>query len=173
MRAQINKEKSILKRRLVYKHTTELLLNRLFENFIWVALLLVPILILMNKKNNIPIEGLVVLISFCLFLLIGIYFINCLVVIDGVNLEENRTKIIKLIQEKYPELQVDGSGQNIISCRKQAGITTWGKQITVIFDNNQMLINLTTLGRNNIKSPFHALFNNMKMRSLKSKFKNG
>jgi hypothetical protein len=52
---------------------------------------------------------------------------------------------------------------------EKALLCGWGKQITLIYDGSNFFINLATLGRYDIKSPFHAISNYYFLKSLKRK----
>ncbi|MFD2288741.1 hypothetical protein GJU39_05500 [Pedobacter petrophilus] len=80
--------------------------------------------------------------------------------------------MVKILKSKYPDLRINDSGQHIIRCTQTTGLLTWGKQINVIFDNDRMFLNLTTLGRYQIRSPFHAIFNAIQLRKIKKEFQN-
>ncbi|MFW0717003.1 hypothetical protein [Pedobacter sp. N23S346] len=170
MRSQIDKQRSIRKHRLIYHANTELVFNRLFENFIWIICLALPVLPLFNNNNQITTTGLFLISIFWVFLLTGLYFINHLTMINGTNQTINRIKIIEILKLRYPEFTLNDSGKNVIKCKKKAGLFGWGKQITVMFDQDRIFINSTTLGRYDIKSPFHSIFNAIAMRHIKKDF---
>lgn len=52
------------------------------------------------------------------------------------------------------------------------GITLFssGKQLVVMFPGSQLYLNLVTLGRGDLKSPFHSVFNYWKLKSIARQF---
>ncbi|MES2650102.1 MAG: hypothetical protein V4663_00105 [Bacteroidota bacterium] len=170
MKPRLDLQKSIQKRRLIYKKTPLFFFNFLLNNLLWLFLLVIPILLASNPKNNVPPVIIIILVLFMLFILSGMYFTNTLLLIRSSSLAENRKQMIRLIQEKFPKLLINHTGQNVISCKRNTGLFNWGSQITIIFNDADILINLTTIGRHEIKSPFHALFNYLKMKQLSKKF---
>lgn len=166
MKPRLDLQKTIQKQRLTYKKNYTFFSHWLLNNGRWIILLFLPILLAFNPKNYIGILGIVVVALWIVFISMGMYFTNSLVLIRGSNLEDNRTQIIELIRHKFPKLIINETGKNIIYCRKETGFTTWGKQITIILNDTDLLVNLTTTGRFEIKSPFHSLSNYIKMKRL-------
>ena len=175
MRTQIDYEKSIQKHRLTFKMTTELFMTRLLDNTLWLIFIISTILLLTNKDNystNKSVLFLLAVVVLTTWLVIGLVFINKLVVIKGSNMSDNRRKIIQLLNDKFPKLKLDDSGQKIIRYNLKTGAFNWGKRITVIFKDNNMFLNITTLGRYDIKSPFHAVIHYWTLKAIKRQFQN-
>lgn len=170
VRSQINTQKSIRRGRLVFHLNTELFISKIFENVTWLILLVLPVLPLMNKSNKTTFATLSFIIPFLTFMLFSLYFMNRLTKICGVNPTFNKFKMIEILKQKYPMFKIDDSGQKIIRCKKKAGLFSWGKEITIIFEEHRMYINSTTLGRDHIKSPFHSIFNTIAMLQINRDF---
>ncbi|MBS9774885.1 MAG: hypothetical protein KGV59_07000 [Tenacibaculum sp.] len=51
--------------------------------------------------------------------------------------------------------------------------TDWGKQITIIYDRKDILVNCISFGRGSIPSPLHWFANKRKINKLKSGFEDG
>lgn len=170
MKPRLDLQKSIKRQRLIYRKTPLFFLNLLLNNAIWVLLLVAPILLISNPKNNIGVLGVFILTPFILFLCAGMYFINTLVLIQGSNLEDNRKRIIQLARDKFPDMTIDETGKNIILLKRKTGFTTWGKQLTIIFTDKNVLINSATIGRHELKSPFHSISNYVRMKKLSKVF---
>jgi len=165
--AKINTKLSIQRSLLIYHFNTELFFNRLYENLIWIIILSLPILPLFHYPNHITKIGAFLIVFFWVFMRGSLYFLNHLTIIKGKNRTTNGVILMEILKLRYPELKINDSGQHMIRCTKPTGLLTWGKQLTVIFDNDRMYLNLTTMGRYYIRSPFHAIFNWIKMRKLK------
>jgi hypothetical protein len=141
--------------------TTELFLTRLLDNSIWFIFIACTGLLLTNKNNYHSDKGVLFVALFCLltiWLLVGLIYLNKLVVIQGSNPTENRQRIIQLINDKFPKLKLDNSGQTIIRYDLKTGLFNWGRRITIIFKDENIFVNITTFGRFDIKSPFHSIF---------------
>jgi hypothetical protein len=174
MRTQIDYEKSIKRHRLTFKMTTELFMTRLLDNSLWLIFLITAGLLFSNKNNysnNNGVRFLVVFILITLWLLIGLLLLNKLVVVKGTNPLENRKLIIQIMNNKFPKLKLDDAGQKIIRYDLKTGLLTWGKRITVIFQNENIYLNITTTGRYDIKSPFHSVFHYFTLKSIGKQFK--
>lgn len=170
MKPRLYLEKSIHKKRLAYKMTSTQIFMTILDNLIWLILLSLPILIIANEKNHVGAAGLFILVALTLIFCVFLYFINALVLIKGSNLSDNRKKMIELLNSKFPNLTIDNSGQNVIRCKRNTGPFNWEKEIIIIFNGNDILINDTTIGSLNIKSPFHAVFNYLRMQRLRKEF---
>ena len=75
------------------------------------------------------------------------------------------------MNNKFPKLKLDDAGQKIIRYDLKTGLLTWGKRITVIFQNENIYLNITTTGRYDIKSPFHSVFHYFTLKSIGKQFK--
>ena len=172
MRKQIDIPRSIQKRRLTYKMTAELILSNILDNSIWILFLGATFLALCNKNNYIK-HGLtfpIIAVTIGMWIIVGLYFINKLIAVDGLTQDENRKRIIEIVKNKFPKLAMNGTGQSIIRFKKEIGIFNWGREITIIFNKNEFFINYTTFGRYHIKSPFHALTNYLILARLLRQF---
>jgi hypothetical protein len=169
MRAQLDFQKSIQKKRVVYKMTASLLFSRLIDNLIWAACIITTILAPLNKNSDLGIWYIFFALV-TIWISLGLFYMNKLVVIKGIDEVENRKKITQILNQKYATVQLYYSGQNIIHYRNEnALLFGWGKQITLIYNGPNFFINLATLGRYDIKSPFHAISNYYFLKSLKRK----
>lgn len=172
MRVKINKEFSIKRSKLSYHFNTELLFHRIYENAILINLLMLPVFAALNHNYHNSSFVYYAILFFWLFTLWHVYFINSLTIISGSNENLNRMMIVKIIKSRYPDLKINDSGQQVIRCTKSTGLLTWGKQLTVIFDQDRIFLNLTTFGRYQVRSLFHAYFNMIEMKKIKKEFRN-
>jgi hypothetical protein len=166
--------KSIRKKRLIYRLSPFVIIDLILDNSIWLILLLAFVLALINKDNYSNTNSIIIAIIFLiliLWLLCGLWFKNKLVKISGYDNESNRKLIIQLFNDKFPDLKMDESDKQFIIFDKRVGLFNWGKIITVIFVKETIYINWTTLGRHNFRSPFHAPFNHYKLNQIKKDFK--
>lgn len=170
MKAQLDFQKSIRKKRIVYKVTVSLLFNRLIDNLIWGVLIFTTISVPLNDNNYLGISYILLALA-TIWISVGLFFMNKLVLIKGIDEVENRKKIIEIFNQKYASMKLYYSGQNIIHYQDEKSILLrWGQQITLIYNGTDFFINLATLGRHDIKSPFHAISNYCFLKNLKRKF---
>lgn len=151
--------------------TTELLMTRILDNSLWL-LFLISVGLLLSNKNNFG-KGLTpifVAVILAVWLLVGLYYINKLVLINGSNPIYNRRRILQFLNDKYPNLKLDDSGQKIIRYDLKAGLFNWGRRITIIFQDENIFINITSFGRYDIKSPFHSIINQLTINKIKKQF---
>ncbi len=59
----------------------------------------------------------------------------------------------------------------MLRSKKSNGLFSWGKSLIVFFGENQILINLTTLGNYETKSPLHSISNYLKLKNIEKEFK--
>lgn len=62
-----------------------------------------------------------------------------------------------------------GGGTKVIKGAQHSGFFTWGGELVILFDDNNAYVNRVTLGRYNIRSPFHAPFHYLSILRLKTK----
>jgi len=128
-------------------------------------------------KNNNSIElSLIFLISSICIATLLIYWtrkINTLIRIKGLSRGKN-LKIVKRIA-KENNWNVSSSNQEItiIYFDWNMGSTDWGKEMTIIYDKNDILVNCISYGMNSNPSPFHWAANEKKVNKLKTEFENG
>ena len=165
--------KSIRKQRLKFKFSPIVIIDLLLDIFIWIILLVVFFLVFVSKDNYSNHNSIIIIIIYyiiTIWVLCGFWFKNKLVKISGYDLESNRKKIIQLFNEKFPDLKLDDSDKQVLLFTKSVGLFNWGKTITVIFVNDIIYINWTTLGRHDFKSPLHAPFNYYKLIQIMKEF---
>ena len=153
--------------------TAELFMTKLLDNSLWLVFLISTGLLFSNKNNYSTDKGvgfLIVAFLIALWLLVGLLLLNKLVVVKGTNPLDNRKLIIQILNNKFPKLKLDDSGQLIIRYDLKTGLFNWGKRITVIFQDENIYLNITTLGRYDIKSPFHSVFHYLTLKSIAKQF---
>lgn len=154
--------------------TTTQVLSTILDNCVWLILLSTSTLFITNKRNY-SLDSSLIILLVCIIMLwtiIGLIRLNKLLKIDGTNAADNRSAVIEILKDEFPTLKIDDSGQRIIRHYIQTGLFSWGKQITVLFHENSIYMNITTIGRHEIKSPFHAIFNHWTLIRIRNKFKN-
>ena len=116
------------------------------------------------------------LFLFILFLSISVLMIysmstlNSLERITGKSRGQN-SKAIKEIAEFYNwKIYSNNQQMTIISFSWKETGTDWGKQMTILYDKEDILVNCTSYGLFSTPSPFHWFANRKKVNKLKSEF---
>ena len=101
--------------------------------------------------------GIALLISgFMIFTIVNLDKLNR---IKGVLKDENR-QIIELLAGKFNwTIQKNNERIIVLTIPWNWLSSDWGKKITVIYDKKDILVNITSYGMNNLKSPFHWFTN--------------
>ena len=84
------------------------------------------------------------------------------------------SNLIKKIAEKN-EWNISANNQQIAIINfswKDSG-TDWGKQMTIIYDGTDLLVNCISFGLHSSPSPFHWFANKRKVNKLTTEFENG
>lgn len=170
MSLRIDKQKSIQKERIIFKRNWEYVLEKIFEILVYSTWTVVSILLILNPKNAISEPATITLISLNILVLVSWYYIYKLLKIEMLNPEKDRKIFVETVSKKFPDLQINDKGLNSLRSKKNTSLFSWGKSLTVLFDGNQIFINLTTLGRNETKSPFHSITNYLKLKSIAKEF---
>ncbi len=167
---RIDKQKSIQRERIIFKRNWEYVLEKIFEILVYSTWTVFSILLILNPKNAISESATITLISLNILVLVSWYYIYKLLKIEMLNPEKDRKIFVETVSKKFPDLQINDKGLNSLRSKKNTGLFSWGKSLTVLFDGNQIFINLTTLGRSETKSPFHSIANYLKLKSIAKEF---
>ena len=117
-----------------------------------------------ESDNNLFIESLLFGISLLIsgLLIYSIINLNRLRRING-TLKDKNLQIIEQLAEKLDwTLHTHNQRITILTLPWNWLSTDWGRKITVIYDRQDILINITSYGTHNLKSPFHW-FENKKL----------
>ena len=123
--------------------------------------------------------------SFSTIVFTGLMFLLGLIVLYGVLLgdkfirfrggydpNKNRDVILELLREFYPKNNFYNGGQFLTSYLKPTGFMKWKKptnRILVMFDRNDILINISVFSDAGIQSPFHTLFHHWTINRIKNR----
>ncbi|PRZ21682.1 hypothetical protein [Flavobacterium granuli] len=172
MSVKIDKKKSVEKERLIFKPNWEYILEKAYETFIYLGWTIATIAVILNPKNAINHTATLIVILINILLLISWYYIYKLLKINISKPERDRKLFVEILKNRFPELIINDNGLHMLRSKKNTGSLSWGKLLTVIFDENYLFINLATLGRYGNKSPFHAISNYLKLKSIEKEFNN-
>lgn len=90
--------------------------------------------------------------------------------ISGTLKERNREAIKDLTEKLGWNLQIHNQQVSVLSPPWSWFSTNWGRQIVVIYDRQDILINSTSYGLHDLKSPFHWFGNRKLERIVKDNF---
>lgn len=179
MRINIDVDSSIKKKRLVVTHKNfGTRLNSWFSIFYTVALIFIGIifpLLMINKYQNHSIYTKNILL-FSPFIFIGflslysLIYDNRLFKLEGVNEEINRQIISSILEERF-NVAIHRNKSNILRVYKKATLWKFGLRIIVIFENNNVFLNISHFNLKALKSPFHSWFDSFKIKSIIKEFK--
>jgi hypothetical protein len=170
MSLRINREKSILKERLIYKPNWEYIFEVVFEISLYSLWTIVSFLVILEPVNQINFATLIVILSINILALISWLYIYKLLKIEIYNSENDRKLLVEILKEEFPEFKINDNGLHMLRCKKNVGLFSWGKSLIVIFDEKKILINLSTLGRYETKSPLHSIINYLKLIKIRKEF---
>lgn len=176
MRIDIDIEQSIKSGRI---KTTKLnsyqLLDRFFFWFISLVIIGCTLTLLINAATK-PVEkAFYFLLSTSPFSLFGIicffnlYLDNKLVRIKGVNQEYNRHRIQTLLERGFSRM-AQGSSNKIVRLYKPATCFKFGIRVIVLFDQEDMLVNISRFNQKGVKSIYHSVFDYLRLQNMRQEF---
>lgn len=166
----INYEKSIEKQRLVYNKTGSYLLNIVFiyvNAALYILIGTVPLLALI-AGSNIPVWLVFCSLIFVTWMLANIAAKDVFIKIEGKGNKENRESILKALNSFYDDLYIQINSEKMIWSLKPTGRPFWGRMITIVFDNNIILLNITKLGKDQSPTFVHSFFNYLEAKKIKN-----
>ena len=177
MDSRVDFDKSVVEERLKFRHTLEGIFSRIADYFFALILPVSSILAITNKRNfehdtSVSFFFTFIFVLISIWCLLGLFLMNKLVKIEGNNLEFNRKRIIEILTKEFPKNNFNLSGERIIISRASSGLFSWCKIITILFYNENVYLNITTLGRFDIRSAFHAVTNFRRCKKIAKEFQN-
>ena len=160
----------------------EWLLLKIVEYFLYLMLVIAfPFIAIMelnsdlNKNESIGFSIFSLILSLILssLMIYSIFNLNSLKRISGLSRGKNSNLIKQIAEKNNWNIQSTNQQMTIINFSWQSSGTNWGKQITIIYDENDILVNCISFGISSSPSPFHWFSNKKKVNKLKKEFKNG
>lgn len=182
MRISLNVEKSISTSQVVNdRQDFDSTFNRYFNIFfrivfVWGILIGFPIILWigiytgrLKSFSTVVFPGLI--FSLGLISIYGISLCDKLIRFrGGPDLEQNKRIILRLFKKYYPKNNFYDGGQFMTSYLKPTGFMKWKKstnRILILFDHNDILINISVFSGAGIQSPLHTLFHHWIIKSIK------
>ncbi|WP_298420331.1 hypothetical protein [uncultured Kordia sp.] len=163
---QIDVGASIKKEKLVFERETSLFsfidkFSRFFLNTIFISAF--PFISIMTLIDNIKNNNSFILtfLSTIISIVISFYILFSLAAssklkrIIGISGSKNRTIIKNIKLESNWEIQRHNQEITVFKKKWTWTSTNWGRQLFIIYDGKDILINCTTFGKYDAKSPFH------------------
>jgi hypothetical protein len=170
---EVNYEKSINKNRLVYVNTPSyVIMHVLWLIFMLPIMLLGPCILLsaLHKGDQGGVIFGIFILPVSIWLIAGFFFKNAVVKIEGTNLEQNKQNIIDTLNAFYDDLEFQVDNGEILRSKKPSGKPIWGRMITVMFNNDEMLLNISTIGKHQDITVVHGYTNYLKAKKIAEYF---
>ena len=158
------------------------ILERIAEYFIFgIFVIAFPFVTIMEFNSDLtknePIGTsfflLILSLIFSGLLIYSILNLNALKRLKGLNRGQNTTLIKNIAERNNWNIYSSNQQMTIINFSwSDSGGTDWGKQLTIIYDGTDLLVNCISFGLYSSPSPFHWFPNNRKINKLKTEFEN-
>jgi hypothetical protein len=114
----------------------------------------------------------IIAVTVCGMLFYSVYHLNTLIRFNGISRRKNSEIIKEIAVNNKWKIESNNQQMKIISFSWQETGTDWGKQMTILYDKKDILVNCTSYGLYSTPSPFHWFANRKKVNKLKSEFNN-
>ena len=126
-----------------------------------------------NEPIGFSIFFLVLSLIFSGLIIYSIFDLNSLKRINGLSRGKNSNLIKKIAENNKWNVQSTNQQMTIINFSWKDAGTDWGKQMTILYDDKDILVNCISFGIASSPSPLHWFANKRKVTKLKSEFENG
>jgi len=168
----IDFDKCIKSQRLKYSlnagYVFSIVLSFLFSLF-YIFIVSIPLLALIGG-TNVPLWLILCSVVLILWMLANMILNNAFVRINGNNDTKNRENLQKVLASFYEDLDIQINNEKMMRSYKPTGRPIWGRMVTIVFDNNIMLLNITKLGKTNTPTFIHGFFNYLKAKKIKKNY---
>jgi len=175
----IDYNKSINKNKIIFNQTMfEKILDFLGINilhFSFPVLFIIALFLTFNEKRYNE-DNFVVLIFFLLASTISLFlfikWLNILVTkrINGINAIQNRTVTQNILKTNNWKILKDNN--NFLIAQKSFTGFSWNKQLTIVYDGSDILVNVISLGLFDFISPIHFSVNKRESKIIEEAFLN-
>lgn len=126
-----------------------------------------------NKSLELSLTFFIVSILISYLLIYSIINIHSLKRVKGLSRGKNLSQIKKIAENNTWNISSTNQQITIIDFSWQDSGTDWGKQMTILYDKNDILVNCISFGAFSSPSPFHWFANKRKVNKLITEFENG
>ena len=123
-----------------------------------------------NEPVGLSIFFLILSLVLSCLLIYSILNINSTRRISGLTRGKNSNLIKKIAENNNWNIQFTNQQLTIISFSWQDSGTDWGKQMTILYDKKDILVNCISFGLHSSPSPFHWFANKRKVNKLLTEF---
>jgi hypothetical protein len=170
---EINYEKSIKRHRLIYKITFWRVVKVIIDSFLFlvlIGLLSIPIFrIVKGLPTPIGIVGCSALLI-C-WMISNALLNNTFIKIKGKKLDDNKKDILSTLNEFFSNYDFKVNNEKMMRSFTPQGNPIWGRIITILFNENDMYLNITSLGKTNSPTIVHGLINYIKAKRIAGYYK--
>lgn len=110
-------------------------------------------------------------IALSVLLIYSISRLNSLERIKGISKEQNSKLVMEISEDNNWRILTKNEKMTIIGFSWKESGMDWGKQMTILYDAEDILVNCISYGLFSTPSPFHWFANRKKVSRLKYKFK--
>ena len=123
-----------------------------------------------NKPILIPLIILFVAITICSFLIYSLLTINKLKKVKGISGNKNRSIVKEISNDINWDIQRHNQQITVLNKNWTWTSTNWGRQLIVIYDKEDILIDCITYAQHGMKSPFHWFSSRRVEKKLRNNF---
>jgi len=170
----VDYEKSIKRNRLVYKITPEYIFDSILSWIVmgfYITIGLIPLLFKLTNGNHAPILVMIIALLYLLWMISNMLLRNTLVKIEGTNVIENKQHLLDTMDAYFSNYDFSVNDNKMMRSYMPTGNPIWGRIITILIDENSMLLNVATLGKGNFPTFAHGLWNFLKAKRIAKYFK--
>lgn len=171
----LNIEKSVRKRRLIYKLTFKLVLD--YMGYFFIGTLLYGVCFILAhalfEHTNVP--SLIIKLFnglLTIWIIADVLFCSLTVKLTGRGKGRNKKALNDILNAKYKRLTRLSATNDMMRYKQEPKIAGSIYLITCLFDNDEAFINITSLGKGSGFLPFNGLFNYLQSRRIAKTFSN-
>lgn len=165
---EVDYEKSIKRHRLVNKLVGSSIFNEGFDNILIWVIIAIASYELFKQLTNVHIDTMNIgIYSFIIiWLSVNLFFNNLLVKIEGKTIVKNKEDILNTLDVFFPSYNFIINNDEMMRSFQPTGNPIWGRIITVLFKDDLIYLNITTLGKSNSPTWIHGLYNFIKTKRI-------
>jgi hypothetical protein len=163
-------EKLITRRWLLEKSFEYLLPLMLIGMFLFIVIMEFYLSLNKNESIGLFLSLLIFTLIFSAFIVYSIFNVYTLKRIRGISRGKNSNLIKKIVKKNNWDMSANDQQISIINFSWRDSGTDCGKQMTILYDRNDILVNCISFGFFSSPSPFHWFANQRKVNKLKTEF---
>jgi len=170
----IQAEKLIFKRCFLEEITDYFLYGMMVICFPFIWVLELNSDLTKNQPIGMSFTLLILSLTFSILLIYSILNLNTMKRIKGLSIEQNTNLIKKIAKKNNWNIYSNSHQMTALNFTwKESFGLDWGKQMTIIYDETDILVNCVSFGRYETPSPIHWFANKRRTNKLTAEFENG